>query len=94
MNIKGLDKAVILAALYNNSRPQGVIAAVVGFRRPMTVDEARVHLESRHKFDYLNGRVLKVDLDEDDLFLALYDRDNGQGSGEAAIRAAFDGQAT
>lgn len=38
-------------------------------------------------FDYLQGRVMKVDLAGDELDPRLYDRDNGEG---AARRAIYD----
>ena len=37
-------------------------------------------------FDYLKGRVMKVDLSEDDGFEEwLYDRDNGEGAAQSAL---------
>lgn len=48
--IKGLDKAAVLAALYNASRPQGM-----GFLqydpKPMTAEIAREHLSRSTDFD-------------------------------------------
>lgn len=51
---------------------------------PMTTEQAARLLESQTTFDYLKGRVMKVDLKGDDLSTSLYDRDNGEG---AALRA-------
>jgi len=104
VNIAGLDKANVLAALYNNSRPQG-FGALRAKAGDMTVDEARTYLEtgddhaqdfelvreSRAKyderlyFDYLNGRVLKVDIGGDEFDSWGYDRDLGQGLAERVI---------
>ena len=98
INIAGIDKAELLAALYNNSRPMGM-----GFLRAkdgvMTADDARKELgtggdhgrdfganscgNSPMYFDYLHGRPLKVDLSGDSLRPWGYDRDNG-GPGSAA----------
>jgi hypothetical protein len=36
-------------------------------------------------FDYLRGRVMKVDISGDDLDTALYNRDNGAGAAERAL---------
>jgi hypothetical protein len=81
----GLKKEKVLAALYNASKPQGM-----GFMQynpnPMTDEEARRLLQRSTYFDYLKGRVMKIDLQEDDGFEAGgYDRDNGQGAAQKAI---------
>ena len=87
INLLGMDKAVILAALYNASKPQGM-----GFLqynpRPMSIEEARELLEEGTYFDYLKGRVMKIDLSGDTLETRSYDRDNGDGAAEKAINAA------
>ena len=100
IDLKGLDKAAVLAALYNASKPQGL-----GFLHydpaPMTVEEAQAILDEKQVrlkeinsmggnwdeiyFDYLKGRVMKVDLLGDDLRFQLYDRDNGEGAAQRAI---------
>jgi hypothetical protein len=92
ISIVGLDKAEVLAALYNRARPQGM-----GFLHydasNMTVREARLMLNvgddhsdalrgvgvnrPTHYFDYLKGRVMKVNLGGDSFDSALYNRDNG-----------------
>ena len=38
-------------------------------------------------FDYVKGRVMKVDLSGDEFSPRLYDRDNGQGAAEGVINA-------
>lgn len=85
VDIKGLNKAEVLAALYNNPKPLGL-----GFLhfdpRDMTVAEAEEILNQTTYFDYLKGRVMKVDLSSDDSFEEwLYDRDNGKGAAQRAI---------
>jgi hypothetical protein len=75
-------------------------------RKEMTADEARDIIEGkstgglmpweaddakRLRFDYLHGRVMKVDLSGDTLRTALYNRDIGHGAAErivAALRAS------
>lgn len=85
IDIKGISKAAVLAALYNASRPLGM-----GFLHhqpsPMSEKEAAEHLKRGSYFGYLNGRVMKVDLSGDTLEERLYDRDNGQGTAYAAIK--------
>jgi hypothetical protein len=95
INIKGIDKARILQALYNKSHPIGM-----GFLqyRPgdMTLEEARELVGGKDSgdypfashntggyFDYVYGRPLKIDLSRDEFYPQGYDRDNG-GDGAAA----------
>lgn len=79
VDIKGISKAKLLAALYNNSRSQGM-----GFMqyepKDMTEQEAEALLAIRSYFDYLKGRVMKVELSGDTLDPWGYDRDNGEGA--------------
>lgn len=102
--IIGLDKAEVLAALYNYAQPQGM-----GFMhfnpKLMTREEAQEEINWRQKeiddgyadqlyFDYLRGRVMKVDIAGDELDERLYDRDNGQGAAEKIITALREGGET
>jgi hypothetical protein len=85
IDIRTLDKAAVLAALYNHSKVQGMgfLHAKPG---PMTVDEARSLLANgRVSFDYLYGRVMKVDLSGDSFDPRVYDRDNGAGAAERVL---------
>ncbi len=84
IDISNLDKADVLAALYNNSRPQGM--GMIHFDpAPMTAKEARPFVERSTYFDYLKGRVLKVDIGGDVLDPWLYDRDLGAGAAARAL---------
>lgn len=85
MNISGLDKAEVLAALFNASRQQGISFLDSRGRRDMTKERAAEILKITEDFDYLEGRVMKISLDRDEVETRLYDRDNGQGSAERAI---------
>lgn len=89
INISGLNKAEVLAALYNNSKPQGM-----GFlqytQKDITTEEAAYLLDGgMTSFDYLHGRVMKVNLSGDKLDPFLYDRDNGEGAAERALSHLF-----
>ncbi|MDD4476620.1 MAG: hypothetical protein PHY40_00480 [Patescibacteria group bacterium] len=80
-----MNKAKVLAALYNNSKPQGM-----GFlhfdAQPMTEEEAQALLDSGQTyFDYLKGRVMKIDLSGDELETWLYNRDNGENAAETVL---------
>lgn len=86
MNIAGISKPAILAALFNASRQQGMGVLDARGREPMTEGEAaKVIEEEGMDFDYLRGRVMKISIDGDELNPRLYDRDNGQGAAERAI---------
>lgn len=93
VNIKGLDKAQVLLVLWNNSRMQGRSSS--GYKGELTLRRAKELIEQhRHTgmkgeeriyFNYLNGKVIKIDLAPDVIDTYLYDRDNGGGAGENAI---------
>ena len=85
VNIKGLDKAEVLWALWKSSRMQGM--SFLGFLATgeLTLEQAEKEVEERLNasavcgerrcyFDYLNGRVLKVDISQDEFDSRLYER--------------------
>ena len=85
VNIKGLDKARVLKSLYDHSHVQGS-----GFLQAVpdgvvTVEHCAGLLEKQTYFDYLYGRVLKVDLSGDEFDERLYDRDCGEGAAQRAV---------
>jgi hypothetical protein len=84
IDISGLNKADVLAALYDAARAQGM-----GFIHfdpaPMSREEAEALLERSTYFDYVKGRVMKVDLKGDSFDPWLYDRDNGEDAAQAVI---------
>ncbi len=85
MNIEKLNKAEVLAALYNNSKAQGM--GVLHYTpENMTKEDAQKLLDSGQTyFDYVEGRVMKIDLSGDELRTHLYNRDNGEGAAERAL---------
>ena len=97
MNIRGLDKARVLMALYNASTTIAPVARMLGeVGQPMTLRRAReIYEGSPNKyFDYVNGRLIKVSLLTEELDFRLYDRDNGRGAGEMAVLEEFTRQQT
>jgi hypothetical protein len=89
IDVSNIKPAAVLAALYNASTPLGM-----GFLQftpePMTEDEAEKLIaantyKNRAYFDYLRGRVMKVEINGKTLDPRLYDRDNGHGAAEAAL---------
>lgn len=87
IDITGLDKAEVLAALFNASKQQGMGFLNTSGAKPMTVDEARLLTDENYPYyDYLRGRVMKVDIRGSELDPRLYDRDNGQGAAARALQ--------
>lgn len=85
VNIEGLNKAEVLRDLYNASKVRGL-----GFFEatgvPMETTEAEELLKHTTDFDYLYGKVMKIDLASDVEFKEwLYDRDNGEGAAQRVI---------
>lgn len=86
ISIVGLDKAELLAALFNASQQRGMGFIHTEGRSGMTVEGAREVLKSSGDyFDYLRGRVMKIDLSEEPMRTALYNRDNGSGAAERVV---------
>jgi len=79
IDITGIDKGELLAALYNAASPVG-LGFLHADNKVMTAEEARKLLKSHTYFDYLKGRPLKVDLGFDELCPWMYDRNWGCGA--------------
>ena len=94
INIAGMNKAEVLAKLYNASKPVGN-GHLFATDQKMTVDDAQKIIDTSSDnggdlyFDYLHGRVMKIDLAGDQLDPFLYDRDNGGGAAARAIAAGL-----
>jgi hypothetical protein len=84
ISLNGLDKAEVLAALYNGSKPQGM-GFVQYDPKPMSAAEAKTLLEKKTNFGYLKGRIMNMDLSGDYLDPLGYNRDNGEGAAEKVI---------
>lgn len=90
VSIKGLTKASVLAALYNRSVPLG-LGQLHSDTVTMSEKEAETLLvhSSDQYFDYLKGRVMKldfnIDVETEELYVGLYNRDIGEGVAEHLI---------
>ena len=51
----------------------------------MTKEQAEEILKTGYSFDYLKGRVMKVDLDKNEFESRSYDRDNGEGAADKVV---------
>lgn len=87
VDIKGLDKANVLLALWNASRCH---LPNYDSRIPLTVEEADEEIKKRtHNgmcwFDQFNGIVIKVDIGGDEFDERYFDEINGEGQAQMAI---------
>lgn len=90
VNIKGLDKAEVLYALWRHSHVQGLSfmgLSPEGFtlQKAHELIKERQEKNARLYFDYVEGHVIKCDLSRDSFDEFLYDRDCGSGAAENAI---------
>ena len=87
VDISGLDKAAVLATLYNGAAPQGM-GYLQYDPQPMTTEEAQSILDKRRGCtycDYMKGRLLKIDIAGDIINTRAYDEDNGEMAARRAI---------
>ena len=90
-NDKGtMTVAEKLRRLYNSARPQGYSWRHYD-HAPMELEEAETILENRTGtyFDYLRGRIMKVDVSEPE-DSRLYNQDNGPMAAETALDPETD----
>jgi hypothetical protein len=97
IDIHDLNKADVLRVLYNNARPLGMgwlqyepgnmspEEAESYLADPDSQDNGVFGSHGQTRFDYLKGRVMKVDLSGDELNPRLYDEDNGTGAAARVI---------
>lgn len=96
VNIKGLDKAEVLLALWKGSHAQGM--SFLGMLNGgLTLEKAKGMVDELKEnnrplyFDYVQGHVIKCDITGDEFDPRLYDRDCGEGRGEEVIKALREG---
>ncbi len=85
VSIKGLDKVLVLQALWKNCKAQGVSPVHVPVRTEVSLEECKRGLTESCNFDYWKGKVLKVNLEGDEFDPSCYDRLNGEGAAQRAI---------
>lgn len=84
IDVSSIDSAELLAALYNNSHGQGL--GMLHFTpEEMTKEHAQTLLDDHTYFDYLQGRVMKVEINGKTLNPRLYDRDVGDGAAQSVV---------
>ncbi len=81
------NKPAALVALYNHAQTQGM--GIYHFTpEDMTIEEATELVGKQTYFDYVHGRILKVNFREEEPSFAMYNRDNGEGAAEIALMRA------
>lgn len=86
VNIAGLDKADLLMRAFNASKQQDMSMMDQRGRQDMTIKQAReIANQGPMNYDYLYGRVLKIDLTHDDVGTWAYNRDVGPGAFEKIV---------
>ena len=99
--LKKEEAVRVLRGLYSHAKPKGM-GFLAFVRGDLPKEEAESLLGERGAFfDYLHGRIMKIDLRASNLFqhqkgretfpipdFSLYDRENGEGEG---YLAAIDG---
>lgn len=83
-----LSNVEALVALFNNAKPLGLGKLQYNPLHKLDEVEANLVLLQNDYVDYLEGRVIKTrfPLKATEIDCTLYDRDNGEGSAERAIR--------
>lgn len=89
LNITGVDKAEILRVLYNHSKPlgMGMLQYIPG---DLSTEDSQILIKRQKSFDYLQGRVMKIDLSGDTLRTGLYNRDNGDNAAEKILKPLLE----
>ncbi len=79
VDIKGLDKAKVLKALYDHGHVAVVSDGAV------TVERCAELLRTKTSFDYLRGRVIMANLSGDSFDERMYDLNCGAGAAQRAV---------
>ncbi len=88
MNISNYSKAEVLATLFNAAKPLGLGRLHYRPDHIMSVQEAQAMLDSGQTFfDYVEGRLMKVGLDKDELDTYEYNLDHGENAAENALKS-------
>ena len=83
VNIKGLDKARVLKALYDYAGDEG--PGHLRASREITVEDCAKALERTTHFEYLCGHLMTVDLSGDEFDPCVYDLHHGKGAAQRAV---------
>lgn len=86
LNITGIEKAAVLAALYNAAGPSKAEPDGYDATHVMTLGEARELLSgTKTYFNIIMGRNIAVSLNDNQLNYRIYDERNGRGMTEKVL---------
>jgi len=85
VDIKGLDKARVLKALYDHSNVQEMSLFRSVPNGLVTVEICENLLKHNTSFECLYGRVLRIDIGGDAFDERLYDQECGEGAAQRAV---------
>lgn len=96
INIAGIDKSALLQALHAKSKAQGM--SYMHDKGDLTLQQCQEILSRCPViegkvfmyFDYLAGRVMKVNISGETLDPYLYDRDNGPGAAQRVVDSLYE----
>ena len=86
INIAGLDKPKLLAALFSASCERAMGIFSITAKQRMSAADAAAHLAKGDTFKKLNGRVLNVSLAHDELDPTGYNAENGELAAELVVQ--------
>ncbi len=86
VSFENLEKAMVLAALYNGAKPSSTDIASYD-PEPMTVAEGKELTFKRNHFDYIKGRILLIIFTENTFNSKLYNKHNGENAAESIIES-------
>jgi hypothetical protein len=85
VDISGLDPALVLAGLWNAAAPN--CPGGDCYNQCMTIEDAKRILEDQKGFDYHEGRPLKFDIGDPNVYVLGYDHYHGSGAFQRVIEA-------
>lgn len=90
ISIEGLDKSLVLMALWKHSKAQGMSFMGLPPEPPdVSTFQRVVDYTPDLNFEYVLGHVIKCNLSKDEFDPTWYDRDLGAGAAENAILEEF-----
>lgn len=86
INIAGLDRDILLQALWENSAPASFFMFSIMAPPAFDIVRAKQELHRNGYADYICGRVIKADIySSDTVDPKMYDRDIGQGAFQKVV---------
>ncbi len=89
VNIRGLDKARVLKALFDAALPPNAARQTPSSTGTMPLEEAARRISVSTYFSVIWGKKLEVDLSGNSFDATGYDAANGMGQAKRAIKALY-----